>query len=124
MIRRLITFVITAAAVFFFVVVPMNALLQHRGYVLLSAGHSIAVQNFNENLSILAMLGLVSARQLWRWNRYAIILFSVAGAVLTPGDLVLGQLAMAGALTVLYNLSIVIALIVGRRRKEAEPAAT
>lgn len=37
-------------------VVPMNALLQHRGHVLLSAGHSIAVQNFNENLSILVML--------------------------------------------------------------------
>ena len=39
-------------------VVPMNALLQHRGHVLLSAGHSIAVQNFNENSSILIMLGL------------------------------------------------------------------
>ena len=37
-------------------VVPMNALLQHRGYVLMSAGHSIAVQNFNENLSVLTML--------------------------------------------------------------------
>jgi len=41
-----------------FFVVPMNALLQHRGHVLLSAGHSIAVQNFNENLNILLMLGL------------------------------------------------------------------
>jgi hypothetical protein len=39
-------------------VVPMNALLQHRGHVLLSAGHSIAVQNFNENLSVLMMLML------------------------------------------------------------------
>ncbi len=39
-------------------VVPMNALLQHRGYVLLSSGHSIAVQNFNENLGILLMLGV------------------------------------------------------------------
>jgi len=39
-----------------FFVVPMNALLQHRGYILMGAGHSIAVQNFNENLSILAML--------------------------------------------------------------------
>ena len=39
-------------------VVPMNALLQHRGHVLLSAGHSIAVQNFNENLSILVMLSI------------------------------------------------------------------
>ncbi|TKC82671.1 lysophospholipid transporter LplT [Trinickia terrae] len=41
-----------------FFVVPMNALLQHRGHVLLSAGHSIAVQNFNENLSVLIMLCL------------------------------------------------------------------
>lgn len=39
-------------------VVPMNALLQHRGHVLMSAGRSIAVQNFNENSSILVMLGL------------------------------------------------------------------
>ncbi len=37
-------------------VVPMNALLQHRGHVLLSAGHSIAVQNFNEQLNILLMV--------------------------------------------------------------------
>ncbi|RJG16320.1 lysophospholipid transporter LplT [Massilia cavernae] len=41
-----------------FFVVPMNALLQHRGHVLMSAGHSIAVQNFNENLSILTMLAI------------------------------------------------------------------
>ena len=38
-------------------VVPMNALLQHRGHILMGAGHSIAVQNFNENLSILMMTG-------------------------------------------------------------------
>ncbi|MBK7814338.1 MAG: lysophospholipid transporter LplT [Rhodocyclaceae bacterium] len=41
-----------------FFVVPMNALLQHRGHILMGAGHSIAVQNFNENLSILAMTGI------------------------------------------------------------------
>ena len=41
-----------------FFVVPMNALLQHRGHVLMSAGHSIAVQNFSENASILLMLAL------------------------------------------------------------------
>ena len=41
-----------------FFVVPMNALLQHRGHILMGAGHSIAVQNFNENLSILVMTGL------------------------------------------------------------------
>jgi LPLT family lysophospholipid transporter-like MFS transporter len=43
-----------------FFLVPMNALLQHRGHVLMSAGHSIAVQNFNENLSILTMLAMYS----------------------------------------------------------------
>jgi MFS family permease len=43
-----------------FFVVPMNALLQHRGHVLMSAGHSIAVQNFNENVSILVMLAMYS----------------------------------------------------------------
>ncbi|APR35599.1 lysophospholipid transporter LplT [Paraburkholderia sp. SOS3] len=40
-----------------FFIVPMNALLQHRGATLLSAGHSIAVQNFNQNLAVLLMLG-------------------------------------------------------------------
>ncbi|MBU3602376.1 lysophospholipid transporter LplT [Polynucleobacter sp. AM-25C3] len=43
-----------------FFVVPMNALLQHRGHVLMSAGHSIAVQNFNENISVLMMLSIYS----------------------------------------------------------------
>ena len=36
----------------------MNALLQHRGHLLMGAGRSIAVQNFNENISIFLMLGL------------------------------------------------------------------
>lgn len=38
-------------------VIPMNALLQHRGHKLMGSGHSIAVQNFNENLAIALMLG-------------------------------------------------------------------
>jgi MFS transporter, LPLT family, lysophospholipid transporter len=50
--------IIGALAGFF--VVPMNALLQHRGHNLMGAGRSIAVQNFNENLSILAMIALYS----------------------------------------------------------------
>lgn len=41
-------------------VVPMNALLQHRGHVILSAGQSIAAQNFNENANVLFMLGIYS----------------------------------------------------------------
>ncbi len=49
-------FIIGALSGFF--VVPLNALLQHRGHHLIGAGHSIAVQNFNEHIGILVMLGL------------------------------------------------------------------
>lgn len=41
-----------------YLVVPLNALLQHRGHHLIGAGHSIAVQNFNENLGIAALISL------------------------------------------------------------------
>src|SRR3954466_6520723 len=44
-----------------FFVAPMNALLQHRGHHLVGAGRSIAVQNFNENSSVLLMIALYSA---------------------------------------------------------------
>ena len=68
-----------------FFVVPMNALLQHRGYVLMSAGHSIAVQNFNENVNILLMLSIYAL--LLRFNLHIntiVVLFglSVAGAMI------------------------------------------
>ena len=53
-----VTLMIAIGACAGFFVVPMNALLQHRGHVLMGAGHSIAVQNFNENIGILVMVGL------------------------------------------------------------------
>lgn len=43
-----------------FFIVPMNALLQHRGHTLLTAGRSIAVQGFNENAGMLIMLAVYS----------------------------------------------------------------
>jgi MFS transporter, LPLT family, lysophospholipid transporter len=59
-------------------VVPMNALLQHRGHVLMSAGHSIAVQNFNENLSVLTMLMLYALMVKLNLNiNIVIILFGI-----------------------------------------------
>ena len=44
-----------------YLVVPMNALLQHRGAALLTAGRSIAVQNFNENGCVLLMMAAYAA---------------------------------------------------------------
>jgi MFS family permease len=65
-----------------FFVVPMNALLQHRGHILMGAGHSIAVQNFNENLSILVMLGFYALLIWLNLSIYTVIvLFGVFVAV-------------------------------------------
>ncbi len=44
-----------------FLVVPMNALLQHRGHNLMGAGRSIAVQNFNEQICIVVLGGCYAA---------------------------------------------------------------
>jgi len=70
-------------------VVPMNALLQHRGHLLMGAGRSIAVQNFNENLSIFAMLGLYAVMEKLEFSIYLIIM-------------VFGLL-LAGIMTALYK---------------------
>jgi MFS transporter, LPLT family, lysophospholipid transporter len=48
-------FLVVLGAIGGFMVVPMNALLQHRGANLMGAGRSIAVQNFNEQACILGL---------------------------------------------------------------------
>ena len=83
-------FLIMLGALGGFLVVPMNALLQHRGHNLMGAGRSIAVQNFNEQACILALgaayslsaglglhtfgaitgFGLVIALVMWRIKRW------------------------------------------------------
>ena len=68
-----ILLLITIGAMGGYFVVPMNALLQHRGHLLMGAGRSIAVQNFNENLSIFAMLGLYAVMQKLELSIYLII---------------------------------------------------
>ena len=64
--------VVGALAGFF--VVPMNALLQHRGHHLVGAGRSIAVQNFNENSSILVMIALYSLLLSVGYSIYTVVL--------------------------------------------------
>jgi len=55
-------------------VIPMNALLQHRGHLLMGSGHSIALQNFNENASILMMLGAYALMIEFEWSVTAIVI--------------------------------------------------
>jgi MFS transporter, LPLT family, lysophospholipid transporter len=53
-------FMVMLGAIAGFLVVPMNALLQHRGHNLMGAGRSIAVQNFNEQACILLISAIYS----------------------------------------------------------------
>jgi sec-independent protein translocase protein TatC len=68
-------------------------------------------------LGLLGWLGLIGARGMWRFNRYALVLAAVAGAVLTPGSDVYSQLMLAGPLFVLYNVSIALVWLIEKRRK-------
>ena len=56
-----VPFLILLGALGGYIVVPMNALLQHRGHNLMGAGRSIAVQNFNEQAAILVLGAFYSA---------------------------------------------------------------
>jgi sec-independent protein translocase protein TatC len=69
-------------------------------------------------LAVLGWLGLVKSRQLWRFNKYALILSTVVGGVLTPGPDVLSQVLMAGPLFGLYNVSILIVWVIERGARE------
>ena len=72
-----------------FMVVPMNALLQHRGHNLMGAGRSIAVQNFNENLSILLLGTLYS--------------FSTGIGLSAYGAIVAFGMVVAGTMFLIYR---------------------
>jgi len=72
-------------------------------------------------LAVLGWLGLVTSRGLWKFNKYALILSTVVGGVLTPGPDVLSQLLMAGPLFGLFQVSIVVVWLIERgRRKKME----
>ena len=71
-----------------FLVVPMNALLQHRGHNLMGAGRSIAVQNFNEQAAILGMGAFYSLS--------SSLGLSAFGAITAFGLLVAGTMWLIG----------------------------
>lgn len=71
-------------------------------------------------LSLLSFFGVVSARTLWKFNRYALVICSILGAVLTPGPDVASMLMMALPMWLLYNISVLIAFVFDRRRARAQ----
>jgi sec-independent protein translocase protein TatC len=68
----------------------------------------------------LAIMGLVTHRGLWKFSRWFVVVAFIIGAILTPSPDVGSQLMLAIPMIALYNLSIVIAWWVTRRRERAE----
>jgi len=67
----------------------------------------------------LAMVGLVTHRGLWKFNRWFVVLAFIIGAILTPSPDVVSQIMMATPMIVLYNLSIILAWRVTLKRERA-----
>lgn len=64
----------------------------------------------------LAMVGLVTPRGLWKFNRWFVVLAFILGAVLTPSPDVVSQVMMAAPMIVLDNLSILVSFLALRKR--------
>ncbi|MGH7680243.1 MAG: twin-arginine translocase subunit TatC [Gemmatimonadaceae bacterium] len=71
----------------------------------------------------LTALGLVTPKFLGKFRPYALILAFLAGAFLTPGDFFLATLALGAPLYLLYELSIVLAIFIFRKRQARAFAA-
>ncbi|MGD0836169.1 MAG: twin-arginine translocase subunit TatC [Polyangia bacterium] len=74
-------------------------------------------------LSVLGWMGIVSSRFLLKFNRYAIVLAFVIGAVLTPSTDPFTQTMLALPIFGLYNLSILIVWLIERARRRRESAS-
>jgi sec-independent protein translocase protein TatC len=73
-------------------------------------------------LSVLGWMGIVSSRFLLKFNRYAIVLAFVIGAVLTPSTDPFTQTMLALPIFGLYNLSILVVWLIERTRRKRESA--
>lgn len=67
----------------------------------------------------LSVAGIVTHRSLWKFNRWALVLAFIVSAILTPPE-IFSQIAMAGPIVVLYNLSIVVSFFVTRAREKKQ----
>ena len=68
----------------------------------------------------LSMVGMVTHRGLWKFNRWFVVIAFVVGAILTPTPDVVSQVVMAGPMIVLYNISILLSWAVTARREKAD----
>lgn len=69
-------------------------------------------------IMFLALAGIVTPRQLLRFGRWAVLLSFIVGAIATPGPEITSQLAVSGALVILYFISVGLSFLVARKKKE------
>lgn len=71
-------------------------------------------------LYFLSIIGLVTHRGLWKFNRWFVVISFVVGAILTPTPDVVSQIMMAGPMIILYNISILLSWGVTSKREKAD----
>lgn len=67
---------------------------------------------------ILGRVGIITSKMLSHWRRYAIIIILIVAAILTPTPDMINQLLLAGPLYILYEISILVVWLTGKKRKE------
>ena len=71
-------------------------------------------------VALLGALGIVTTKSLWKFNKYALVLSTVLGAVLTPSTDPFTQMLLAGPLFALYEVSIVVVWVIEKARKRKD----
>jgi sec-independent protein translocase protein TatC len=71
-------------------------------------------------VAVLGALGIVTTKTLWKFNKYALVLSTVLGAILTPSTDPFTQMLLAGPLFALYEVSILVVWVIERARKRSE----
>jgi sec-independent protein translocase protein TatC len=69
-------------------------------------------------ITFLSLAGIVTPKQLLRFGRWAVLLSFIVGAIATPGPEITSQIAVSGALVVLYFLSVAIAFVIARNKEK------
>lgn len=94
--------------------IAMNSYLDLTRDMMLAFG---AVFELPLLILFLAMVGLVTHRGLWKFNRWFVVIAFIIGAILTPSPDVVSQIMMATPMILLYNLSILLAWRVTKKRE-------
>jgi sec-independent protein translocase protein TatC len=70
----------------------------------------------------LSLIGAITHRGLWKFNRWWTVISFIVGAILTPSPDIFSQIMMAGPMVLLYNLSIIPAYLITRKREREQAA--